>query len=667
MDLEQARLRAEQLRKEIRHHNHLYYVLDQPELSDAEYDALYRELLRLEEQFPELVSPDSPTRRVGGQPLKAFGQVRHRIPLLSLDNAFNAEELRAFDGRVRQNLGGEKMEYMVEAKIDGLAVALTYEQGRLVQGATRGDGEVGEDITENLKTIRTLPLELPRAPSLLEVRGEAFMPKKAFARLNAERETNGEPVFANPRNAAAGSLRQLDPKVTAKRSLALFIYALAQTEGLEFATHAAALDWLEELGLPVNPRRRLCRDIEEVIAAAEEWAAIRHQLPYDIDGLVIKVNNLSQQQRLGFTAKSPRWAIAYKFPAEQAETVVEDIEITVGRTGVLTPTAVLRPVFVAGSTVSRASLHNEDIIREKDVRIGDHVLIHKAGDIIPEVVRVLAEKRSGQERKFSMPAHCPACGSKVVRSAGEVAVRCPNRFCPAQNREAINHFVSRDAMNIEGLGPAVVSQLLEAGLIRDAADLYNLREEDLLPLERMGKKSAQNLLQAIAASKERGLGPLLFALGIRHVGAKAARTLARQFGSLDRLAAASEEELQQIPEVGPKMAEAIVQFFADEHNRNLLAKLKAAGVIMEEAAVIPAEDHLPLAGQTVVITGTLSRMGRKEAENLVEELGGKASGSVSKKTSFVVAGENPGSKLEKARALGIPVLSEEEFWQKIAR
>ncbi|MFZ5626976.1 MAG: NAD-dependent DNA ligase LigA, partial [Bacillota bacterium] len=631
-----------------------------------EYDALYRELLELEEQYPELITADSPTRRVGGEPLKAFGQVRHRIPLLSLDNAFNAEELRSFDRRVKQNLGGEDPEYMVEAKIDGLAVALTYEQGRFVQGATRGDGEVGEDITENLKTIQTLPLELPKAPPLLEVRGEAFMPKKAFVRLNAEREANGEPVFANPRNAAAGSLRQLDPKVTAKRSLAVFIYALAQTEGLEISTHAAALDWLEQLGLPVNPQRRLCRDIEEVIALAEEWAVLRHQLPYDIDGLVIKVNKLSQQQRLGFTAKSPRWAIAYKFPAEQAETVVEDIEITVGRTGVLTPTAVLRPVFVAGSTVSRASLHNQDIIREKDVRIGDHVLIHKAGDIIPEVVRVLKEKRSGLEREFVMPAHCPACGSKVVRPEGEVAVRCPNRFCPAQNREAINHFVSRDAMNIEGLGPAVVNQLLEAGLIRDAADLYNLREEDLLPLERMGKKSAQNLLQAIAASKERGLGPLLFALGIRHVGAKAAKTLARHFGSMEKLAATTQEELQQIPEVGPKMAEAIVQFFADEHNRNLLKKLKAAGVKMEEDAGPVTADNLPLAGQTVVITGTLSRMGRKEAEALVEQLGGKASSSVSKKTTFVVAGENPGSKLEKARALGIPVLSEEEFWQKIS-
>lgn len=666
MDMEHARRRIEELRREIRRHNYLYYVLDQPVLTDAEYDALYRELLELEEQYPELITADSPTRRVGGEPLKAFGQVRHRIPLLSLDNAFNAEELRAFDRRVKQNLGGEDPEYMVEAKIDGLAVALTYEQGRFVQGATRGDGEVGEDITENLKTIQTLPLELPKAPPLLEVRGEAFMPKKAFVRLNAEREANGEPVFANPRNAAAGSLRQLDPKVTAKRSLAVFIYALARTEGLEISTHAAALDWLEQLGLPVNPQRRLCRDIEEVIALAEEWAVLRHQLPYDIDGLVIKVNKLSQQQRLGFTAKSPRWAIAYKFPAEQAETVVEDIEITVGRTGVLTPTAVLRPVFVAGSTVSRASLHNQDIIREKDVRIGDHVLIHKAGDIIPEVVRVLKEKRSGLEREFVMPEHCPACGSKVVRPEGEVAVRCPNRFCPAQNREAINHFVSREAMNIEGLGPAVVNQLLEAGLIRDAADLYNLREEDLLPLERMGKKSAQNLLQAIAASKERGLGPLLFALGIRHVGAKAAKTLARHFGSMEKLAAATQEELQQIPEVGPKMAEAIVQFFADEHNRNLLNKLKAAGVKMEEDADPVTVDNLPLAGQTVVITGTLSRMGRKEAEALVEQLGGKASSSVSKKTSFVVAGENPGSKLEKARALGIPVLSEEEFWQKIS-
>ncbi|MDN5292861.1 MAG: ligase [Eubacteriales bacterium] len=659
MNREEARKRIEELRREIEHHDYLYYVLDRPEITDAQYDLLMQELARLEAMYPEFITPDSPTQRVGGKPAEGFATVTHRVPMLSLNNAFNEADLRDFDRRVRQLAGGEKVEYVVEPKIDGLAVSLIYENGRFVRGATRGDGEVGEDITANLRTIRSLPLRLRQPVPFLDVRGEVYMPKKEFARLNAEREEAGEPPFANPRNAAAGSVRQLDPRVTAKRELHIFVYAIGLIEGRDVATHWEGLHLLRELGLPVNPHIYLAATIDEVLDYVNGWQEKRHQLPYEIDGMVVKVNSLSLQRAMGSTAKSPRWAIAYKFPPEQALTRVEDIVISVGRTGVLTPTAVLTPVRVAGSTVSRATLHNEDIIRQKDIRIGDTVIIHKAGDVIPEVVEVVKEKRTGAEKEFHMPSRCPACGSEVVRMEGEVAWRCINSSCPAQLQEKIIHFVSRDAMNIEGLGPKLVVQLMRAGLVKDAADLYYLRYEDLVRLERMGPKSARNLLQAIERSKNASLGQLIFALGIRHVGAKAGKVLATAFRSMDRLMTASEEELMAIPEVGPKMAASIVAFFAREENRRLIERLRQAGVRMTEEETAAGDQ--PLAGKTFVLTGTLSSLTRREAGELIEKLGGKVTNSVSKNTDYVVVGENPGSKYDKALALGITLLTEEEF------
>lgn len=659
MTREEARLEIEKLREELEHHNYRYYVLDNPQISDAQYDKLMGKLLALEEKFPELVTPDSPSQRVGGAPLKEFGTVRHRAPMLSLSNAFGAAELMDFDRRVRSGLGGEPVEYVVELKIDGLAISLSYENGLFKRGATRGDGETGEDITGNLKTIRSIPLRLKKNVPALDVRGEAFMPKKEFVRLNEEKELAGEPPFANPRNAAAGSLRQLDPRITARRSLNAFLYAIGYLEGLEAGTHREALELLKELGFNVNPHVEVFTSMEEVISYIEGWAEKRHGLPYDTDGMVIKVNSLRQQELLGFTAKSPRWAIAYKFPAEQATTVVKDIIVRVGRTGVITPTAVLEPVSLAGSTVGRATLHNQDIIDEKDIRIGDTVVIHKAGDVIPEVVEVLKEKRSGKERTYRIPDRCPECESQVVRLTGEVALRCTNASCPARSREGIIHFASRDAMNIEGLGPAVVAQLLAAGLIKDAADLYYLKPEDLVRLERMGEKSAQNLRNALEKSKGNSLAQLIFALGIRHVGSRAAKLLARHFGAMEKLMAAGQEELQNIPEIGPKMAESIVQFFRQEENRELVERLRQAGVDPQETAETPGD--LPFAGLTFVLTGTLTRFTRKEAEELIEKLGGKTSGSVSKKTSYLVVGEDAGSKYDKAVQLNIPILDEEQF------
>ncbi|KLU65649.1 DNA ligase [Desulfosporosinus acididurans] len=644
------------LREEIEAANKQYYLLDQPTMTDADYDALMRELLSLEAIHPDWVTPDSPTIRVGGEVAKEYSKVRHLEPLLSLDNAFSAEDLREFDRRVRQVTSS--VDYVVELKIDGLTVALTYENGLLAVGATRGDGEVGEDITANVKTVKSIPLRLKDEVPGLSVRGEGYMPKASFARLNQEREEEGLSTFANPRNAAAGSLRQLNSKITAQRKLDYFAYQVLGANELGLHNQREVLAFLKEQGFVVNPEYKIFQTIEEVIAYCEKMSSERHGFSYDIDGLVIKVNDFAVQQELGFTAKSPRSAIAYKFPAEQVETVVEDILIRVGRTGVLTPTAVLRPVLVAGSTVSRATLHNLDNIRQKDIRIGDHVLLQKAGDVIPEVVRMLPEKRTGEERIFVMPEYCPECQSPVRQDEGEVAYRCQSITCPARQREGIIHFVSRDAMAIDGLGPAVIQQLLDANLISDAADLYSLTFEELIPLERMGKKSAENLLKAIQESKTRGLGPLLFALGIRHTGEKAGKVLAQRFGSMEQLMHASLEELQEIPDIGPTMAENLVYFFSLESTKLFIEKLSRAGVDMTAEK---ASKPQIFAGKSIVVTGSLERWDRREIEKVIEDHGGKAASSVSKKTAFVIAGEKAGSKLTKAQELGVQVLSEDQF------
>ncbi|WP_282198649.1 NAD-dependent DNA ligase LigA [Collibacillus ludicampi] len=657
--LEEIQSRIEKLRAEIREHDYRYHVLDQPAISDYEYDQMMRELVDLENQYPELITPDSPTQRVGGEPLEGFEKVSHRTPMLSLSNAFGPEDLREFDRRVRGALPGEQVNYVCELKIDGLAVSLIYEHGVFVRGATRGDGEVGEDITANLRTIKAIPLVLPR-PLTLEVRGEAYLPRREFVRINREREEAGEPLFANPRNAAAGSLRQLDPRIVSRRNLSLFAYAMGYLEDETIETHYEGLQLLKDLGFKVNPYMRVCADIEEVIDFIGEWAGKRADLPYDIDGMVIKVNRYDQQARLGATAKSPRWAIAYKFAAEQAETILRDIEVSVGRTGVVTPTAILDPVQLAGTTVSRATLHNEDIIRELDVMLGDTVIVQKAGDIIPEIVRVLKEKRTGNERAYHMPTHCPECDSELVRLEGEVALRCINPRCQAQIREGIIHFVSRDAMNIDGLGERVVTQLFQAGLIRDVADLYTLTEEQLLPLERMGKKSVENLLTSIERSKENSVERLIFGLGIRFIGEKAAKLLAQHFMTLDRLMQASFDELIAVPEIGPKMADSILHYFAQDTVHVVIEKLRAAEVNFTYRGPAPvAVEESPFAGKTFVLTGTLTKFDRKEASAMIEQRGGKVTSSVSKKTDYVIAGEKAGSKLDKARELGIQVLDED--------
>ncbi|MCL5290025.1 MAG: NAD-dependent DNA ligase LigA [Bacillota bacterium] len=653
--------RVEELRREIEQHNHLYYVLDKPSLTDAQYDRLMQELVQLEAAHPEIVTPDSPTQRVGGQVQQGFQAVAHRLPMLSLGNAFGEGDLREFDRRVRTNLPGEAVEYVVELKIDGLAVSLWYENGLLVRGATRGDGEYGEDITGNLRTVKAIPLRLKEAVPFVEVRGEAYMPKDSFARLNEAREEAGEQLFANPRNAAAGSLRQLDPRVTASRNLSIYMYAIGHLEGFDPGSHAAGLAWLKRLGCRVNQQYKVCQDIGQVIEYCEKWQDQRFDLPYAIDGLVIKVNSLDQQRRLGATLKSPRWAIAYKFPAEQAVSTIKDIILRVGRTGVLTPTAILEPVQLAGTTVSKATLHNEDIILHKDIRIGDKALVQKAGDIIPEVVQVFPEQRTGAEKVFTMPGTCPECDAPVVRIPGEAAHRCTNQNCPAISREGVIHFVSRGAMDILGLGESIVTQLIKAGLVKDPADLYSLRYEDLIKLERMGARSSQNLLDAIEASKNNSLARLLFGLGIRHVGERATKILAQQFGSLQAIMAATVEELTGIPEIGPKIAESVVDYFSRPENQRLVERLAGAGLNMREEKVQPDPATQPLAGKTFVVTGTLEQFSRQEAQAAIEKLGGKVSGSVSKKTDYVVVGESPGSKYEKARQLGVAVLQEEDF------
>lgn len=662
--LSEARHRVEALRTEIRKHDYHYYVLDDPLITDQEYDSLFRALERLEGEFPELITPDSPTQRVGGAPLDQFRTVRHTTPLFSLANAFEAGELRDFDRRVRQLSDIRAVDYLVEPKIDGLSVVLTYENGEFMLGATRGDGITGEDITENLRAIRLLPVRLSRALPRLVVRGEAFMPKKAFARLNKERDLRGEPPFANPRNAAAGSLRQLDPKVTASRTLGVFCYQVLECEGQEIKTQRESLDMLKELGFSVQEESKHCQNIEEVISYCCQWVEKRHTLNYEIDGMVVKVNPLHLHDILGSTAKSPRWATAFKFPAEQVVTQVREIFVRVGRTGVLTPTAILDPVQVAGVTVSRATLHNEDMIQQKDVRVGDYVVIQRAGDVIPEVVRVLPERRIGEEEAFQMPERCPVCGGKVLRQEGEVAARCTGIACPAQLKELILHFVSREAMDVEGVGPALVTQLVDRGLIKDSADLFFLSREDLMGLERMGEKSTDNILNAIERSKERGLAPLLFSLGIRHVGTRAAEILAERFGSLEALAESSSEELTTIPEIGPKIAQSIVTFFQQEQSRLVLDKLKKAGVKMEQEKTV-MEVELPLNGKVFVLTGTLPNLTRRDAVELIKKYGGRVSSSVSSKTDYLLAGSDPGQKYEKARELEISIIEEHDLLQMV--
>jgi len=663
MDKQTAASRIATLRTELESHNRLYYEEDRPAISDAEYDLLFRELVRLEEQFPDLVTPDSPTQRVGGAPLDKFEQVTHRIPMLSLENAFTASDIAEFDARVKRALAlpaGEEITYVCEPKMDGLAVELVYENGILTVGSTRGDGFTGENVTQNLKTVKGIPLRLQcdHPPELLEVRGEVFLPLEAFQRLNAQREENGEPPFANPRNAAAGSIRQLDPRIAAQRPLAIFCYAPGVVRGTRFATQTAFLDTIRQWGLPVNPLARRVTGVAEILAFYREMTDRRDTLPYEIDGVVVKVDSFPLQLELGEKSRSPRWAVAVKFPPRQAVTVIEDIVPSVGRTGVITPTAHLRPVEVSGVTVSRATLHNWEEMERKDIRIGDTVVIERAGDVIPAVVKVLTEKRTGSERFLPIPATCPACGSEVVKIPGEVAVRCMGLSCPAQIRESIIHFASRNAMDMEGLGEKYIEQLLRLGLVGNVADLYTLTKDDFMKFDRMGDKLAENLLKAIEASKKRELSRFIFALGIRHVGEHTAKLLATAFGSIDNLARATEEELLSIREIGPQVARGITTFFHNEENREIIRRMIAAGVTptVEEKKVGGR-----FTGKTFVFTGTLSRFTRSEAQRMVEGEGGHAAGSVSKKTDYVVAGAEAGSKLEKARQLGVTVLTEDEF------
>ena len=655
---------AEKLRREIRHNEYLYYVLDAPEITDAEYDRMMVRLRELEARYPDSIPADSPTQRVGGRASSQFTEVRHLEPLLSLGNVFSAEELRAFDERVRSGLpAGSKVEYVMEPKIDGLACSLIYENGKLVRAATRGDGVVGENVTANVRTIRSIPLTLKvpegeAVPELLDVRGEVYMPRQAFMRLNEQRAERGESEFANPRNAAAGSLRQLDPQVTASRSLSFFAYYLVG-EGAQ-PKHSESLALLARYGFKVSENYKVVENIDEAIKYIGDFNELRQGLSYDTDGAVIKVNDVYQQRILGATGKDPRWATAYKYPPEQAETTLEDIDWRVGRTGVLTPTAVLIPVKLSGSVISRATLHNEDFIRAKDIRIGDRVIINKAGEIIPEVLRVVAEKRTGDEKEVEIPNVCPECGWRVERQGEEAAIRCTNPHCPALGREGLIHFVSRDAMNIDGCGPSVINALLDAGLVRDAADLYSLRKEDLLKLERMGEKSADNLLAALAESKKNELDKLLFALGIRHVGAKVARILATEFGSMEKLQQVQPEELAQIRDIGDKIAESAVTWLNVPANIDLVERLAAAGLTMTFTPPASQEDN-PFFGKTLVFTGTMPTLGRAEAKTMAQDVGAKVSGSVSKKTDYVIAGAEAGSKLEKAQQLGVTVIDEAEF------
>ena len=660
MDRNEAAKKVQQLRDEINQYNYEYHVLDNPTVSDQVYDQKMKELIELEEQFPDLVTDDSPTQRVGGTPLDKFEKVNHTVPMLSLSNAFSEEDLRDFDRRIREHVTRD-FKYVCELKIDGLAVSLRYENGKFVQGATRGDGRTGEDITQNLKTIKSIPLTIKNNETI-EVRGEAYMPKKSFIALNEKRKEEGLELFANPRNAAAGSLRQLDPKIAASRNLNIFIYSVGEWEAESISTHSERLAYLRELGFKTNPETRTFQTIEEVIEFTKEWTVKRNELDYEIDGIVIKVDEIELQEQLGFTARSPRWAMAYKFPAEEAVTKLRGIELSVGRTGVITPTALLEPVQVAGTTVQRASLHNEDLIIEKDIRINDTVVIKKAGDIIPEVVRVIFEERTGEEKEYRFPEHCPECDTKLEKPEGEVAWRCVNPNCPAQIKEGLIHFVSRGAMNIDGLGEKVVEQLFDHKLIQTIADLYKLKYEDLIELERMGDKSVTNLLNAINASKENSLERLLFGLGIRYVGSKAATTLAAHYKTMDALMEATEEELKTVPEIGEKMAESIATYFNKPQVKQLIEELKVLGLNMTYlgATEVVDEDSV-FFGKTIVLTGKLHSLSRSEAKEKIEALGGKVTGSVSKKTDIVIAGEDAGSKLDKAKELNIEIWDEEQL------
>ena len=666
--MNEVETRMKELHDLLHEYGHAYYVLDEPIVSDAVYDQYMRELLELEEQHPSLILPDSPTQRVGGQPLEGFTKVRHRTPMLSLSNVFSKEDLLEFDRRIRDLLDTPHR-YVCELKIDGLAVSLLYENGKLVRGATRGDGTTGEEITANIRTIRAVPLRL-KENATFEVRGEAYMPKASFAKLNEQRALEGLELFANPRNAAAGSLRQLDPKIAASRNLSLFIYGLGDPEVLGIESHSEALAYLRTQGFLLNNETRVCETIDEVAAFIEEWTEKRNDLPYEIDGIVIKVDHYEQQQELGFTAKSPRFATAYKFPAEEVVTTLLDIEWTVGRTGVVTPTAILDAVQVAGTTVRRASLHNVDLIQQKDVRIGDRVIIRKAGDIIPEVVSVVEKERPAGTEPYVMPTNCPVCDSELVRIEEEVALRCVNPSCPAQITEGIKHFASRNAMNIDGLGEKVVEQLFQNGLIQDVADLYKLEVEELVKLDRMGQKSAENLVQAIAATKSNSMEKLLFGLGIRHIGEKAARLLSEEFGSVEALQQATREEMTAVYEIGDKMADSLASYLELPETQQLLSRLREAGVTMHytgERIDKEAVADSPFFGKTVVLTGKLEQLSRNEAKDQLLAQGAKVSGSVSKKTDLVIAGEDAGSKLDKATELGIEVWSEQQMMDALAK
>ncbi|MDI6771565.1 MAG: NAD-dependent DNA ligase LigA [bacterium] len=658
-----ARRRVKKLREEIAEHNYRYHVLDAPAISDAAYDRLIRELRDLEERHPELITPDSPTQRVGAPPSAAFATVRHRAPMLSLANAFEEAELDAWERRVRTALGEASIHYVCELKIDGAAVSLVYKDGRLVTGATRGDGEQGEDVTPNLRTIPSIPLRLrtTRPPALIEVRGEIYLPRAAFDAANAQREASGEPRFANPRNAAAGSLRQLDPQITAGRPLQIFVYGVGFAEGVDLRTHWETLRWLREAGFRTDPHAARCSTFNEVREYLRTWTERRATLDHGTDGVVVKVDDLAQQAELGATTAAPRWALAYKFPAEQAITRLLDITINVGRTGALTPAAVLEPVRVSGVTVSSATLHNEDEIARKDIRIGDWVIVQRAGEVIPEVVAPLPERRSGEERLFVMPGRCPVCQTPVERRDGEAVARCPNPSCPAQVLERLYHFGSRDAMSIEGVGGRLLAQMLEAGLISDPADLYHLTKEQLLSLDRMADRSAENVLDAIARSRETTLARFLFALGIRHVGSHVADVLAARFPSIEALMDASFEEVREVPGIGPTIAVSVVEFFEQPANRHLVLRLLAAGVRPAPGAARVQAPGGPLDGAQLVFTGTLDRWKRGEAEALARAAGGVVTEGVTKKTTYLVAGASSGSKLERARRLGVKVLTEGEF------
>ena len=640
--------RIEQLQKELTHAQYLYYVKDNPTMSDFEYDQKYRELVDLETAHPEYIVPSSPTQRVGIKADGPFEKVVHGRPMLSLSNVFSADEVRAFDQRVTKELGHQTKAYVVELKIDGLAVNLHYENGIFVRAVTRGDGKVGEDVTANVRTIKSIPLYLENAPEFIEIRGEAYMPHSEFKRINEERDEEGLPTFVNPRNAAAGSLRQQDPAITASRNLAFFAYAIGSESGANIYTQEELLHTLENFHFSVNPHYRVCKTVDEVIEAINYW-----------DGMVIKVNDFNDQEILGSTAKDPKWATAYKYPPEEVETIVKDITINVGRTGVLTPTGELEPVFVSGTNVSRVTLHNQDFITEKDIRIGDHVLIHKAAEIIPEVIRVLPEKRTGTEIPFTIPNHCPVCDSPAVRREGEAAIRCTNKHCPAIEKEQIIHFASRDAMNIDGLGPSIVENLINEKLITNVVDLYHLTTESIMAMDRMGKKSADNLVKAIADSKSRGLDRVLFGLGIRLIGSKAAGTIANVVKSMDRFLTISKDELVAVEEIGPTMADSIIEYREDPQHIKIINGLIEAGLKMDVDVQEAAGNEME--GETVVLTGKLEVMGRSEAGKLLEKHGAKVTGSVSKKTTLVVAGEDSGSKLTKANELGIRVINEEEF------